>query len=33
MEPEGLLLCSQESASGHYPEPHESSPHLSTLSP
>jgi hypothetical protein len=27
MEPEGLLLCSQEPATSHYPEPAESIPH------
>jgi len=31
MEPEGSLLCSQEPAIGHYPEPDEFSPHLPTL--
>jgi len=31
MEPEGSLLCSQEPATGHYPEPDESSPHPQIL--
>jgi hypothetical protein len=31
MEPEGSLPCSQEPATGHYPELHASSPHLSIL--
>jgi hypothetical protein len=31
MEPEGLLAYLQEPASDVYPEPDESSPHLSTL--
>jgi hypothetical protein len=33
MEPEGSLLCSQESTTNPYPEPDESSPHISTLFP
>jgi hypothetical protein len=33
MEPEGSLLCSQESATGPYPELDESSPNLQTLFP
>jgi len=33
MEPEGSLSCSQERATGHYPEPDESSPHLPTKFP
>jgi len=28
MEPEGLLLCSQEHTIGSYPEPDESSTHI-----
>jgi len=28
MEPEGLLLCSRQPATGLYPEPDESSPHI-----
>jgi hypothetical protein len=31
MEPEGSLPYSQDSATGPYPEPRESSPHLFTL--
>jgi len=31
MEPEGSLLCSQESGTGPYPEPDASGPHLHTL--
>jgi hypothetical protein len=33
MEPEVSLPCSQEPATGPYPETDESSPHLSTLFP
>jgi len=31
MAPEGSLTCSQEPATGHYPEPGEFSPHLNIL--
>jgi len=31
MEPEGPLLCSQQSTTGSYPELHEFSPHPRTL--
>jgi hypothetical protein len=31
MEPKGILLYSQEPATGPYPEPDESSPYISTL--
>jgi hypothetical protein len=31
MEPKFSLLCSQEPATGPYPEPDESNPHLPTL--
>jgi hypothetical protein len=31
MEPKGSLLCSQESTTGHYSEPDESSPHHPSL--
>jgi hypothetical protein len=31
MEPEGLLLCSQQPRTGPYPEPDASSPYLSAL--
>jgi hypothetical protein len=33
MEPEGSLPYSQQPATGSYPEPDESSPHLPTLFP
>jgi len=33
MDPEGSLPCSQEPATGPYPKPDGSSPHLSTLFP
>jgi hypothetical protein len=33
MEPEGLSPCSQQPATGTYPEPDESSPHPPTLFP
>jgi hypothetical protein len=33
MEPEGSLPYSQDPATGRYPEPDESSPHLPTLFP
>jgi hypothetical protein len=33
MEPIGSLLCSQEPATGPYPEPVDSSPDLPTLFP
>jgi hypothetical protein len=32
-EPEGSLPCSQEPATGSFPEPDEFSPHLATLFP
>jgi len=31
MEPQGSLLCSKNSATGPYPKPNESSPHLPIL--
>jgi len=31
MEPESSLLCSQVLTTGHYPEPDEFVPHLTTL--
>jgi hypothetical protein len=31
IEPEGLLLCSQEPAAGPYPDPDESSPYHTIL--
>jgi hypothetical protein len=33
MKPESSLPCSQDPATGHYPEPDESIPQLSTLFP
>jgi hypothetical protein len=33
MEPEGSLPCSQQPATGRYPEPDASSPHLATHFP
>jgi hypothetical protein len=33
MESEGSLPCSQEPATGPYPDPDESSPHLCTIVP
>jgi len=33
MEPQVSLPCSQQPASGTYPEPHKSNPQLSTLFP
>jgi hypothetical protein len=33
MEPKGSLSCSQQPATGPYPEPDVANPHLSTLFP
>jgi hypothetical protein len=33
MEPEGSLSCSQEPATGFYPEPGDPNPHISTIFP